>query len=388
MLILFVWLHCFITGLTPWISNAVLAFFGAAIILRCLVRTNLKNALGSDFYLSKTEVISELRIGLVPFDSASPSFTWARGHVTDKNIVDCKRDIKQNNQLKPVWIAAVHHHPLPLPYDFASETMMVMDNAGAFLSELAQLGIKLVLHGHKHHQHFARIHVDLATRQTLEIAVLSAGTPTKGNNPGAYRHGFNVIRVDRDDYIKIETFEAEPNGGTYLSARNFDIALPGAQARQHFEEFQNEIGTWCRRMICTADINKFGDASFRREFYGVQTSKDILKEFSAFRGEVKDGVIEAFRVWNLSNHGPGVMISERKQPVMNKMDVRVDFKGNGLQKDDLPIDFVTEFEGHNAFALNLWQLKSMHLSAKSTGNWGNELGVCRSFNAPILIEIE
>lgn len=373
MVILFTWLRSETTGLPPWLSWGCLVFTVVALVFRGLMTTNLKKALGKEFFLCSVEVFPKLRIGIVPFDSASPLRAWAQGHVTPSNIVDCKRGIKDNNGVKPVWIAAVHHHPLPLPYDHTNETMMVMDNAGAFLSEVARMGIKLVLHGHKHHQHFARISVDPATRQTLDVAVLSAGTPTEGTNPGTYQHGFNIIRVDRDDCITIEMFEAAPNGGTFVFKRQVDLAPLETQAQQRFEEFKSELGVWCRRMICIADINDFGDASFRREFYGVQTSKDNLKELSDFQGEVNYGIVEAFRVWTLSNHGPGVMIGNRQQPALNKISVRVDFKGHGLQKDHLPIDFVTEFEAHNAFALNLWQLKSMCLSTKSVNNRNDEL---------------
>jgi UDP-2,3-diacylglucosamine pyrophosphatase LpxH len=47
-----------------------------------------------------------------------------------------------------------------------------MYNAGALINELAQAGIRLVLHGHKHHQHFARIVINPVESQFAEVAVL------------------------------------------------------------------------------------------------------------------------------------------------------------------------------------------------------------------------
>ncbi|MEQ1530556.1 MAG: hypothetical protein ABL925_14670, partial [Methylococcales bacterium] len=189
----------------------------------------------------------------------------------------------------------------------------------------------------------------------------------------AYRHGFNVIHIDGDDEITIAMYEAEPAGGTFTSEPCLvSLQTDEEQKYQRFQEAKRATGLWCRRMICIADINEFGDAGFRRELYGIQTNKDNLSELLSFTGSVTDGSVEAFRTWTLSDNGPGVIIGNSQRASQNKVSVRVDFKGSGLQKNHLPVDIATQFEGHNAFGLNLWQLKSMRISAQSVCKTNNQ----------------
>jgi hypothetical protein len=358
---------------TPWFATALYGGIwtgGAAAILaialRISVSNNPKDTLG-DYWLTTAELFGDLSIGVLPFDSASTKLSWARGHVPAESFVQSKTAIglseknhSSQNGRQPIWIAAVHHHPLPLPYDSENEHMMVMDNAGAFLRELARCDVKLVLHGHKHHQHFARIAVDPASSERVEIAVLSAGTPTEGTSAGSFRHGFNIIRVRADDWLTVEKFEAEPEGGTYFSKQKFDVVLSEQHARAKFEKNKQSFDLWCRQMVCIADINAYGDASFVREFHGVKTERELLNAFpSTLAAHASSGSIESCRAYSLSNHGPGVKFKiESREP--HKIVGRVTFSAPGLQRGEDPINIRTEFQGNNAFALNRWQLESMY----------------------------
>jgi hypothetical protein len=238
--------------------------------------------------------------------------------------------------------------------------MMVMDNAGACLRELARRNVKLILHGHRHHQHFARIAVDPATAQSLEIAVLSAGTPTEGGGASSFRHGFNVIRVYADDRLEVEMFEAEPDGGTFCPVRRFDVVPLEQHARVQFERCRQGGALWCRRVVCIVEINDYGDAHVVREFRGVKTPRERVTEFpAAFPAKASSGMIEGYRAASLSEHGPGVTVQiEAEQP--GSVSARVIFKGVGLQHGDDPVDLMTEFQANNAFALNRWQFESMY----------------------------
>jgi len=357
------WLALVLQG-GSWVAGLLTV---SAIVLRLLVSKDPERTLGKEFWLTEATLFPTLGIGVLPFDSASTKLSWARGHVPVDSLVKCKAAVQSQeeallspNSRPPVWLAAVHHHPLPLPYDSAHEHMMVMDNAGAFLRELARCNVKLVLHGHKHHQHFARIAVDPATSQGLEIAVLSAGTPTEGISAGNFRHGFNIIRVNSDDHLTVEIFEAEPDGGTFFSKQNFEVVPSEQHARAQFEQRQQRYELLCRRMVCIADINDYGDAHFVREFRGVKTQCERLSAFpTTLAAHASSGSIEDFRVSALSSHGPGVKFNIESQE-RNRITGRVMFNGSGLQRGEDPIDIMTEFQGNNAFALNRWQFDSMY----------------------------
>jgi Calcineurin-like phosphoesterase len=335
-------------------------FAGAAvvaIVLRMLTRANLRKIIGDEHYLTAARCSARVPVGILPFDSATKGVGWARGSVIDKNFgqfAELKAAVLQ--EPSTVWIAAVHHHPLPLPYDHGAESMMAMDNAGAFLSEVSKASIQLVLHGHKHHQHFARIRINSMNAGAAEVAVLSAGTPTKGSNAGAFWHGFNVIHVDSSRRMRVEMFESPPGPSGFELKYSFDIApLEEQDRRRHLEDIET-FGIHCKRLLCFADIEPGGDAYFAREFRGVSTTQPELKALPfGVTARITNGMVEAFGVERLSANGPSMSLVEAGAGNWSVRNGRIAFHDQALKKGDAPIDFVVEFYGNNAFALDRWQ---------------------------------
>ena len=346
---------------TRWSAYGLGGVAASVTLLRALVGSDLKKYFG-EYLLSEATVSSRIPVGIVPFDSATDGVPWARGRVSRRSFSRFPDELPVSQDGKNIsWIAAVHHHPLPLPYDSQAEATMAMDNAGAFLSQLSKRGIPLVLHGHKHHQHFARINIDSGNSRRSEIAVLSAGTPTKSKNPGKFRHGFNVVHVDAMERIHIDMYEAEESG-TFEISRSFALAPLEEQDRRRFENDCQVLGTQCKRMLCLVDIGPYGDASFEREFRSVTTSRHSVKElpgpYTAFASR---GTVEAFIARSLCEHGPSVSLTPIAPPqARGRIDAKIEFDGNGLQAGIQPIHFVTRFFANNAFALNLWQFKCMY----------------------------
>ena len=352
-----------------WSLCAALAV--AALATRACLAGSLARALGKDFVLTRPTVLPALRLGLLPFDSASHGLSWARGRVMPGDIVASRRAMDIDGLVArgadddgPFWIALVHHHPLPLPFDDEFESLMVMDNAGAFLAELARRRVRLVLHGHKHHQHFARITVDPASAEPVEVAVLSAGTPTRGRRSLIHRHGFNVLRVWSDHRVHIEMFEAEGDG-TFARQQSFDMVQPQEQARLRFEQRRQRLPLSCRRLVCSVDVNEFGDARFVREYRGVRTGDRVEHPDEVVVGASRQGFVEAFRAESLSAHGPGIGVSTSRG-ALNELSATLEFKTSGLMAGHGAIDFLLEFQSNNAFALDRWQYGEMYGQADFT----------------------
>jgi hypothetical protein len=331
------------------------------LILRCLVRIKLAN-IWSGYFLTSARCSSRIPVGVVPFDSASQGVSWARGKIPENRFAKFRSEMvgPTDSSVPITWIAAVHHHPLPLPYDDSTEQMMAMDNAGALMNELSRAGIRLVLHGHKHHQHFARIVVDPAQSQTSELAVLSAGTPTSARTVGAFWHGFNVIDIDAEQRIKIAMYEAPPRGGTFDLRRTLDLASLEEQDRRRYQDNVAKIGVSCERMLCVAEITSYGDARFVREFRGVSAIRDGVEGLSGpYVAATTSGLVEAFNARPLSQWGPAVSL-KLNASTTSRIEAQILFAGSGLQTNDLPIDFVLECYANNAFALNRWQFECMY----------------------------
>jgi 3',5'-cyclic AMP phosphodiesterase CpdA len=343
------------------LSGLFLLIATLCLILRVLVRVNLASAWG-DYFLTSARCSSRVPVGVVPFDSASQGVSWARGKIPEYRFAKFRSEMVEpaGSNASITWIAAVHHHPLPLPYDDSTEQMMAMDNAGALMNELSRAGIRLVLHGHKHHQHFARIVVDPAQSQATELAVLSAGTPTSARTVGAFWHGFNVIDIDAEKRIKIGMYEAPPRGGTFDLRRTLDLATFEEQDRRRYLDLIAKIGVSCDRMLCVADITGYGDARFVREFRGVSAIRDGVEGLSGpYVANTTNGLVEAFNARPLSQWGPAVSL-KLNASTTRRIEAQIAFAGSGLQINDLPIDFVLECYANNAFALNRWQFECMY----------------------------
>jgi Calcineurin-like phosphoesterase len=358
----FKWLLWSIAGAT-WITAITCA------LLRALTRRSLEKILGDAYLLTKARLTSNARVGVVPIDSATYGVSWARGSVPSSQFADFHEQMKEVDKQvasggsPPTWIAMVHHHVLPLPYDSSREHMMVMDNAGALLAELWKCGVRLILHGHKHHQHFARIIVDSARAPRAEMAVLSAGTPTEAKNAGYFWHGFNVVTVDPDGRTTIEMYEAPPEGGAFEKKPPFDLVPIETQEYLRFERDAKHYGLECRRLICQAEISNYGDARFFREYKGVSTTKQSVQRIpGVLVAEATCGLMEAYVARCLSNGGPSIVAKtvSKNQALASRIEVELRFEGDGLQCDEEPIDFFTEVYGNNAFALNRWQFDAMY----------------------------
>jgi hypothetical protein len=359
--------------LPPWAHYPVMAIAWflmacafAAVVLRLLVRVDLKSALGENRFLTQACCSKRIPVGIVPFDSASQGVSWARGKVAARDFTHFREGMREAEKKvtgarEITWIAAVHHHPLPLPYDDSTEQMMAMDNAGAFLSTLSQAGIRLVLHGHKHHQHFARIVVDPAQSQSSELAVLSAGTPTNSRTAGAFWHGFNVVDIDEEKRARITMYEAPPREGGFLPKHTLDLAPLEEQDRQRHAREVAEVKTSCDRMLCIAEINTYGDARFVREFRGVRTTRHAVERLPGpYVAATTRGLVEGFVAHTLCQWGPSVTLKPKGEGMLGHLEAEICFGGSGLQNSDQPIDFTLDFFANNAFALNQWQFDCMY----------------------------
>jgi len=190
---------------------------------------------------------------------------------------------------------------------------------------------------------------------------LSAGTPTERRNAGAFWHGFNVIEIDADGRVRVEMREGPPGGGAFVTKDSFDLApLEEQDRRRHARDCQ-DIGIVCKRMLCVAEIDPYGDAHFVREFRGVTTRVHSVAELPGpYLAAAQSGLVEAFSVRQLSEHGPSVSLESLGNDSRECIKARIKFGGSGLQKDDSPIDFLTEFYANSAFALNRWQFECMY----------------------------
>lgn len=360
-------------SLLSWVGLIAFLVMSLALLLRLLTVRDLARAIGEPYFLDHARLTPCARVGVLPLDSATSDVSWARGRISSRELASINAQLDgvstpDGSHRSAIWIALVHHHLLPIPHDAQHERMMVMDNAGALLSTLTARGIRLVLHGHKHHQHFSRIVIDSSMSPYAELAVLAASTPTEGRRAGVFRHGFNLVSIDADNKVLITPYEAEPDDGIFKPGKPFHLVPPEQHARDHFLSNAAQLPMTCRQMLCSADINPYGDARFVREFRDLRASRElaISRLEHPFVAEAPRGMVEAYVADSLSPDGPSV-IAETRRVSLHRMEAVIEFHGD-LRGDAGPIDFATEFHATNAFALTQAQHRLMYGGGTADGD--------------------
>lgn len=159
----------------------------------------------SSLITNKIDVISELNLGLIKFDS-NTSGEFAQGKIGEDqfqiigNAIDALK--LKNRDIK--FIALVHHHPLeienPVWYEkewyekllgnTGFEKTMKLIDSDIFLQWLQQRGIKIVFHGHKHIPKVQDYH---------GIKIIGAGSATgviKHKEEGKTYMSYNLLKYD------------------------------------------------------------------------------------------------------------------------------------------------------------------------------------------------
>lgn len=188
----------------------------------------------------KPLVAPKLKAVFFPFDSNTNDsiLNAARGSVKEQDILRCRqlansiRDDPNSNWELSHKIVLVHHHPMPigptetqLQRNLANrEELLLFDNAGLFMTELANIPVDLILHGHKHFPFLSKAAFSRdAHMDERFITVIAAGS-LGGKIPT-----YNLIRIYDDGEIMFEertrelvTFESKASVPiiSYEEARN------------------------------------------------------------------------------------------------------------------------------------------------------------------------
>jgi len=120
---------------------------------------------------------SNLIFGFAIGKVESPLTTLNNIKMCLKSTHGCKE--KYNNSIK---IAILHHHPLPLPsknLDKISDNLIFLRNAHEFLDACCEVGIDVILHGHKHISGLSKYQIYNADNSST--AVSACGTSNKNS---------------------------------------------------------------------------------------------------------------------------------------------------------------------------------------------------------------
>jgi 3',5'-cyclic AMP phosphodiesterase CpdA len=156
----------------------------------------------------------QLQLACFLFDSnaGSHQVNLASGRIGDDCFKRMKADLatfeaSHRDLLKTCKrLAVVHHHPLPIGQTenaidaWEQEQFVVLNNAGAFLTEIVRARVDLVLHGHKHHASYARAIVPAGDGEPAGVDVIAGGSVGKEHPFGL---SYNVITLYDDGRVTL-----------------------------------------------------------------------------------------------------------------------------------------------------------------------------------------
>jgi 3',5'-cyclic AMP phosphodiesterase CpdA len=338
----------------------------------------------SQFAPTLPTVLSQHNLVLYPFDSATSATSGAGGDIPRSQFVEARRSI-DGLELAPYRIALVHHHSVPIPYNSASEAMMVLKNAGAFLSEIAASRVRLVLSGHKHHQHVSRVTINSETPEEQEIVVLNTGSPTAGKSPGNHGHNFSFIEVYPQAGARITQFRAD--GGTFKPLLPFWV--DGVEKCTSILLRENRLLKKFGYQALEVDIqiNEDGDSSRTHQVHGFTNlgELDLFESPVPWSSAVGTGQIERPVV----RPEPGAPVETNlawTQRTRQTAVGRIKFS-RPVGREHPPFGYAVKSHETNAYAMSAQQFSLLHPNRKTEPVEYVEIGLRRAPMDRLIIRV-
>lgn len=163
-----------------------------------------------------SKVVGPLAVLMI--DSNGSSAWWKSARGTVDHQIDLSWNPEDEVDDRHFRVAIVHAHPLQVPFFldgvFDQEASLGMENAGFLLKNLADLGVQLILHGHRHYPCLYTLRLQDSHGQPKTIVIAGAGSATKA--PGKWPYcSYNWIRVFPDRRVEVTILRREPHSPTF-----------------------------------------------------------------------------------------------------------------------------------------------------------------------------
>lgn len=335
-------------------------------------------------------VIPKLELIVFPYDSATSRLASARGVVPAGQFVP---DVVEADARGYFRLAAVHHHPLPIPYDSQHEPLLVLDNAGAFLNEVSRKRIRLVLHGHKHHPNYARCSIRLGTSDTFEVGVLASGTTSAGRDPGPSGLNFHTLELSDETGVWMTPHSA-PTGGTFAAGPRFSAEAPLLWASRRFEASRDGAGFEYAAVSSVWEVNADGDVrthAEHRDFRIVRDGTTLTELPEPVHADTVTGHIERLTAGPVSRRGAAAirLLIDKQDPraySLASQAGRLSF-GRTIGVDQ-SLSYFVSYDTLNGCAITREQCRQMYSDTDAPVEWlGIKLQVIPSRDLLLVVHL-
>ena len=200
------------------------------------------------------EYYPQCELAFLKFDSnvlAGRLWNYAHGRVGWQQISEMKKaivdyDTRFHNFKDSRKVALVHHHIHYLPGD-GSDRLLLMTDAGPFWRAMIDMGVELILHGHKHYMTHAVIRymmpIDETSTEGRELLILSAGTATSRDLPSGQRYSYYKIACDSFRYRIQQYFRSDvafgPEGPPIIFRKIPRFSVPDTDPPVHSDTLES-----------------------------------------------------------------------------------------------------------------------------------------------------
>lgn len=266
------------------------------------------------------------------------------------------RDLRSALALR---LAVLHHHPLPLPYSIAGESLtsyepfLVLRNAGTLLRELWKHDFDLLLHGHKHFHSYARVTYGAAREEGARmLSVLAAGSASV-RHAEAGRNSFNVIEVHPNGRVVIKPTVV--GGGMTLDGAPapYVQSLPDLKAR-NFRRARAAQGLSARRITRRIVVDASGAGEMELKVEGLRVHGRRATRRRRHVLVVHPGRIDPTAVELCAPTPPGMVLHYEGDEPRSTLECWVDLAGL-LEPDTQPATYALRFSTPNGFLASRWE---------------------------------
>jgi predicted phosphodiesterase len=268
-------------------------------------------------------------------------------------------------------IALMHGHPLQVPFLLTGqdpERLMLVNDAGLLLKNLAHLGVRLLLHGHRHYPNISTLSLPDSDGAMQPIVVVGAGSVTRPESGWPY-YAYDWIRVHPDHRVEV-TFWKRSEGERAFALDRTYLADAGDF---RYDLVRNKVAVQERTgdLDVTLEISGFRVLPGRREVARVPLSIG-REEFASLAG------------WSVGLSQGGLAGSE----------VRWDEDTSSLLIDPPhrwtapPVDLKLRYFIHNGEALSRWEAEELYDDDRRKTQGSINLGVpCETGTISLQVEL-
>lgn len=268
-------------------------------------------------------------------------------------------------------VALVHGHPIQLPYfvdGLATEKRMVMENAGLLMRNLANLGVRLVLHGHRHLPGICSLTLPDSNGEPQPMVVVAAGSATLREKAWPFCC-YDWVRIHADRRIEVTMARQEEGNNQYrldapYIADTGDFSYDQVSKRVEVDAETGDLNVCVKIQGFRASVGRPATSAIP---FSVTTVKPPLG-LAAWRFVVSAG------------GGPGTKLSWNREHTFLEI-------SPPQRAEDPPLDLELRYYLHNAVALNRWEARQMSPEATPGHEFTTQRVTCQTQRLELEVEL-